>query len=129
MPDTTMTKLAQSIERCRTQLAVAELFALKYDSKLPDGLGSLWTGSFGTRFDISLRGRSQSDRDKALSLLGEVFGRGGWEAKISFNHDYFDWSQRIDGVEIKIEGAQPTGQPKSFPVDPKQFPLQLEDNR
>lgn len=125
-----MTKLQETVSRAHAELVLAEIFVLKYGDKLPDGLGGFWTGSFGTSFDIALRSRSDDDRQKALTLLGEVFGRAGWLATMNqsgYGFHGFDWSKTVDGVKVKIEGAQRFDQPESFPVDPRSFPLQLED--
>lgn len=126
----TLTRNQKSINDARIALHAGEMFLLKYDAKLPPDLGLLCVGGFGAHFDVNLMHRDQCDRDKALAHLGEVFGRSGWEAKLSAGYHQFhgyDWRKEVDGVLIQIEGAQPTGQPKSFPVDPKQFPLQIED--
>lgn len=124
-----MTKHQQTIADTRGSADRAELFLLKYESKLPEGLGYLYIVHEQVQFEISLEHRSQADRDKALTYLGETFGRSDWQAKINFDHTAFNWSKPVDGVSITIRCAQPTGQPKSFPVDPKQLPLQLKDQQ
>lgn len=122
-------QIKQATIDARNALVIAELFVVKYESKLPEGLGSFYVGGFGAHYDVNLSYRDRDQRNKALSHLGEVFGRAGWEAKISGGYQFhgFDWTKEVDGVRVKIEGAQKIDQPQSFPVDPKQFPLQIED--
>lgn len=125
-----MTNHQQAIAECRAALEAAEIFLLKYESKLPEGLGSLYVGGFGAHFDVGLMHRNDEERNKALAYMGDTFGRSGWEAKLVTGYSQFDgfnWTKEVDGVRVKIEGAQKLDQPKSFPVDPKQFPIQLED--
>jgi hypothetical protein len=116
----------RDIEEARTSLAAAELFATINGAKLPAGLGSLYIG-YRVSYSVFLRNRSKGERDRALTFLGETFGRADWTATMNSNGDAFNWKKTVDGVDIVIEDAQPTGQPKSFPVDPKQFPLRIED--
>jgi len=131
-PDTETPKLTRNrkaIQEARTGLEIAEIFVSKYDAKLPEDLGRLYILCGTAQYDVGLRGRTEEERNTALAYLGDTFGRGGWEANVSTGYNFhgYDWSKKVDGVYLKIEGAQPTGQPQSFPVDPKQFPLQLED--
>lgn len=122
-----MTRHQQTLLDCKQALADGELFLLKYESKLPEDLGDFYVASYGVRFEVRLGGRSDTQREKALCYLGDVFGRSGWEATLGYGGSYFNWHKLVDGVVIQIEAAQMTGTPKSFPVDPKQFPLQLAD--
>jgi len=97
------------LQDARNALECGELFFLKYHAKLPQDLGCLYVGGFGAHYDVSLKHRSRDDRNKALAHLGEVFGRSGWEAKMSTGYQFhgFDWKKEVDGVWVKIEGAQP----------------------
>lgn len=122
-------QLKQAIIDTQRAFNNTELFVVLHDAKLPNGLGSLYIGCFGAHYDVNLCHRNDDDRNKALAHMGEVFGRSGWEAKlnVSYNFHGFAWTKTVDGVRVKIEGAQKIDQPQSFPVDPKQFPLQIED--
>lgn len=122
-----MSKFQKAIHETRNALAVAEIFALKYEAKLPEELGEIYIASFGVHYDIRLSTRDDHNRNKALAHLGEVFGRSGWESTLAYGARYFDWQKELDGVKINIQGAQMMNQPDRFPVDPKQFPLQIED--
>lgn len=122
-----MKEIALEITKATKAVQTAEVFAAKYSAKLPDGLGAFACGNFGADFTIYLRGRSPSDRDKALILVGDVFGRGGWVAESAYGHDGFHWKQVVDGVAITIQYAQEIDSPKTFPVNPNQFPVQLEN--
>lgn len=112
------------INQAQESVKVMELFALKYGAKLPKEL---------VRFSLSVPrpfcfirlGYTNEDRDRALSVVGEVFGRADWTASRDRHNDCFNWDKTLDGVNIYISGAQKFDQPEKFPVDPKQFPLQL----
>ena len=122
-----MTKHQTQVAKTRESLQMAELFLVKYESKLPEDLGDLTVFTGFVEFEVNLRYRQDNDRSKALTYLGETFGRADWNATINHDGTAFDWRKTLDGVQLSIRFAQPTDQPKSFPVDPKQFPIQLED--
>lgn len=124
-----MTKHRKTIEDVRASADRAELFLLKYESKLPEELGFIQIHSERACYHVLLDHRNENDRNKALAHLGDTFGRADWQAEANYNNTAFNWSKEVDDVQIRISGAQPTGQPQSFPVDPKQFPIQLEDAR
>lgn len=120
-------QLEETIKNVKKQVEIAEVFVLKYDAKLPEGLGSLMISNEGVQYFIHLTGKTDDDRQRALSVLGDVFGRSDWSATATYNRRGYDWGKRLDGVRLHIFEAQKTDEPDSFPVDPKQFPLQLED--
>lgn len=123
-----MIQIEDAINKAKEATKVAELFAIKYSAKLPDGLGNFATGSYGTTFNIYLKGRDEEDRQRALLILGDVFGRAGWIATPAYSNDGFHWGQKIDNVQVDITYAQEVNTPKTFPVAPNQFPIQIENN-
>lgn len=120
--------MQEQIQKQKELLRNTELFVIKYDSKIPKGLGMLIFGVDYVCFYVSLDGKTDSDRNRALAVMGDIFGRGGWDAQLEYRGRHFDWSKMLDSVSVKISCAQPIGKPEKFPVDPKSFPLQLEED-
>jgi hypothetical protein len=117
---------SESLSTAKNSIRIAELFLLKYDAKLPEDFGALIVSDRPVLyFDLSYK--PDDFREQALTLLGNVFGRSDWKAKLEYYGKAFDWSKTVDGVCITIEKAQLISQPEEFPVDPKQFPIQLEE--
>jgi hypothetical protein len=123
-----MKTIADTLDDYRTQLQIAELFRIKYDAKLPLGLGTFSIYSNSCNFHIGLTYVNPDDRQRALAVTGDVFGRGDWVARACYNNDGFDWTKTLDGVTITITKAQVLDSPRTFPVDPLAFPLQLEES-
>ena len=90
------------LERAKANVTIAEMFVLKYDAKLPDGLGDLYVSGYGVHYDVTLTSRNEENRNRALAHMGDVFGRGGWEAEIDHCGRHFNWSKQVDGVTLKI---------------------------
>lgn len=122
-----MSQLRKTYDGYRAQLKVADLFLTKYDSKLPEGLGTIIVNNDSVVFIVMLYRRAAYDTNKALTVLGDVFGRADWQAQMNYSHDAFDWSKVVDGVTLRILNAQTIDQPKAFPVNPNQFPIQLAE--
>jgi hypothetical protein len=120
-----MTTFAQQIADAEAAIEVVKLFLLKYESKIPAGMGNIDVAS--KSFFVFLNGRSDNDRTRALTVMGDVFGRSGWSSTFDRYDASYNWSKTVDGVKLSIQSAQKPNQPDSFPVDPKQFPIQIED--
>lgn len=120
----TKSVIRDRIDQIQVGLKIAEVFLAKYESKLPPELGSFMIWDNVPRYSINLQ-YDEENRDKILTLFGDVFGRADWKSKLEYQGRHYNWTKTLDGVLLIIECAQATSQPDSFPVDPKQFPLQL----
>lgn len=128
-----MTQRQTSLDQYSTQLAVLSNFVFLYDSKIPDDFGSIGISSISYKptcvFCLPTDDRdTEGNREKALTLLGDVFGRNGWEAKLDYNGRYFDWRKDVDGVSICICSAKRAVKADTFPVPPSEFPILLQDS-
>lgn len=121
-----MQTLREQIDNQIQFVNAAELFLTIYGSKIPEGLGMIIFAPETPMFYVSLDGKEPSDRDRALSAMGDVFGRADWKAVLEYRGRHFDWSKTVNNVLLTISCAQLIGKPEAFPVDPKQFPLQIE---
>lgn len=119
--------IIKKVQEFKQQLTVAELFAIKYGPKLPEDVGNFSISSGLVQFSYDATYDIDENRDRILTLFGDVFGRSNWTSKLSYYGRHFDWKKELDGVEIRIDGARKVSQPEAFPVDPKEFPIQLED--
>lgn len=119
-------RIIQSIEQTHIGVQIATAFAKKYADKLPEDLGSLFISDSNVHCTVSLSHSwiTAEDRAKALTVLGDIFGRDGWLAK-SDGH-LINWSKKLDGVALSIIGAEWMPE-HSTPVHPSKFPLQLAD--
>jgi hypothetical protein len=125
--ETEIPQLQKSLAQTKEQVKLAELFLIKYCSKLPDGMGTLSIGQNSFTYAVNLGYKTEDDRNKALTIMGDVFGRADWVAKITYNRDGYDWSKKLDGCSLYIFEAQKLSAPQDFPVNPTQFPIQLTD--
>lgn len=77
----------------------------------------------GHQLDINIY--TDHERERVLAQTGEVFGKTGWTAFPSSG--LYHWTKEVKGVRIRIYQAQPIPQMSAYQVDPKQFPVLLED--
>lgn len=62
-----------------------------------------------------------------IEEAGRIFGRTGWtETPEASTPGNYKWTKTLDGVELIIYGAKRI-ETLERPVNPKEFPLQLED--
>lgn len=108
------------------QLDIGRLFLLKYDSKLPEDQGNFGLSNI-PYLTFDLQYVDEDNRASALTYLGSTFGRREWLATLEYRGRHFDWHKMVDGVKVNIYCARKLDAPESFPVDPKEFPIQLED--
>ncbi len=124
-----MNYLQKQFSAQTAHLDTAKAFVDKFGDKLPEGTASLncvpISGSPPSCY-LSV-GYSEGDRQKALALFGDVFGRTGWVQKLSFDKASYDWEMVVDGVLLHISRAEkvPTER-ENIPVPPTKFPLQLQ---
>jgi len=121
-----MSKIQTTIEGVTAQLKVAEHFALCYQSKLPETFGHFSIDAESVSFFCALEHVSDAERQASLQIMGEVFGRQGWESKLNYNRKAYDWSKTLDNVRLCIYGATLVDVPTSFPVPASSFPILLE---
>ena len=62
---------------------------------------------------------------KDAGEMGKIFGKQGWTRTINYAKK-FDWKKEIDGVKLSIDSAENMELNES-PVNPKDFPIQIED--
>lgn len=118
------TDLAQIITATKT---LAD-FVAKYGDALSDNLVTI-SCSDNPFCRIDLNYADQSNTDRALAVAGEVFGRVGWTAKQSpYGENHINWIRVIDGVTVQIDGAEKLPPIAEHAVDPKAFPLMLENS-
>jgi hypothetical protein len=122
-----MTYLQTQAAKLVKSSEIATKFADKYGDRLPEGLADLGVGSMYPTLYIST-GYSEQNRIKALTLIGEVFGRDGWTQHLNFDRTSYNWKRTLDGVFITIGPAEkiPT-EIDARPVPPSKFPIQLTD--
>lgn len=110
-------KLAESDEARR-------IFAAEFGDKLPEGLAS-----FATITDVAMcfihTGHSPDDRQRALALIGDVFGRTGWTQELNYDRKTYNWKRVISGVLVQITNAESAPVETTKEVPPNKFPLQL----
>jgi hypothetical protein len=104
-------------------------FAAKFGEQLPAVACGCMVSYDGIPSVTLYTGNTSDDKDKALSLYGDVFGRDGWMAEESQTYrGTFNWSKTIDGVPVTILHAeQLPPKPTAIPVPPSKFPIQLAD--
>lgn len=68
-----------------------------------------------------------SNRDRLLDLVGRWFGKDGWTRELAYYKDSFTWKKSIGEVRIEISHAEMVALPPNRPVDPRDFPILLED--
>lgn len=113
----------EKISRVQKNIDLAKQFLQKYDELLPEDFGNI-----SVEHEMHITFHCSNDlREQQLELLGRVFGRNGWTAELEYYGKFFNWSKELDGVKLIIYCAQNSTTPEKFPVDPKQFPIQLED--
>lgn len=128
-----MTPRQTNLNLYSTQLEILSVFLTKYDDLLPLDFGSVSISSIYNHptcvFCLPTDDRdTEGNREKALTLLGDVFGRNGWEAKLDYNGRYFNWRKDVDGVSICICSAKRAVKANTFPVPPSEFPILLQDS-
>jgi hypothetical protein len=114
--------LAERMDKYRSQIELLEAFLMAYGDKLPEGIA--FVGIEPAKLTI-LTGYTGDDRNRVLSLCGDVFGREGWTKQLAYTKDKFHWSRVIDGVVVEINDAEEFPLPDKIPVPPQSFPLQL----
>ncbi len=124
---TTPNKLEKQYDGMKAELEKLRAFLDSYGSKIPDGLGNISLYN-RAEFAVMLSHRANSDRDRALQVVGDIFGREGWTAKPEYGGQSFDWTKEIDGVRLNIYGAETLPKLEPMPVPPSKFPLQLADS-
>lgn len=119
----------KELKQFEENLSILKAFCHKYGDKLPELLVSLSGNMSGEQPYASayLRYSDDETRDRALQLLGELFGRQGWTGKQDRGDEYHDWFKIIDSVKFTIYGAkQSPPTPPEYKVQPTEFPLLLE---
>lgn len=123
-----MSYLKKQLTEWRASADLLDAFDQAYGANIPDGLvfGSLTCSVPAITLSI---GHSPEDRNKALTLYGDLFGRSGWEMTPScMNRNSFDWEKTIDGVKLVIYGAEAFPErDRRVPVPPAKFPIQIAD--
>lgn len=123
-----MTTLQTQLAAYERGLATMRQFVAEYDSKIPDGLGFSYVDKDDAAFMVNLAYRSETDRQRALQVMGDLFGRDGWTAKPDHNNKAFDWNKTLDtGMRLAIYGAEKLPELVPMLVPPSKFPIQLED--
>lgn len=119
-------------------------FCSQFDSKIPeDFFTPSITFNFCNTVDGDIKDQSKfhlvchlnyvtdQDRDRALTLMGDLFGRHGWTASqtnSSYERPRLDWTKEVMGIPITIYGAKfLPKQPDEIPVMPSEFPVLLRD--
>lgn len=126
--------MKNQLAKLTTNLAMLTAFVDAYADKLPEHFGHIdindtVTGTASFRLHLgSSAGCDAQERDRALSLIGDTFGRNGWTKGLNCRCDAFDWSQDFNGVLVTIFSAEPIPQALGkMPVPASAFPIQLED--
>lgn len=122
-----MNPLQTGIEKQKSCIATAEAFAAKFGDKLPEGVAHIDFVMMGSATCYLRVGYTESDRQRALALFGDVFGREGWTQALNYDRQSYDWSREIDGVKLFISKAETIPAEPSREVPPTKFPLQLKD--
>lgn len=136
-------KLQDQTNAFSAALETLKNFSWLYNNKIPEGLVSMSlyvvqeyrvdgpsTPLGKVHANISLSCQVDSERDRALTLLGDVFGRHGWTAKRngSAYQPGYDWSKELQGVKITITSAKMLPKERDdIPVAPQEFPVLLHD--
>ena len=116
--------MKQRLKQYEAALAVLSAFVKKYEHLLPEDVGCI--GIDGPSCGIHT-GYHAEDRNRVLSLAGDVFGRAGWMRKLNYNKNAFDWSKDVEGVNVTIWNAEPVPTPDQTPVAPSAFPIQIAE--
>lgn len=118
--------LTSSIEQIATQLNKATEFVKVYGELLPDTFGYFTIRSDYCIYTVSLTYESDSNKERALALIGDLFGTKGWTSKPDAENRNFDWFKLLPcGVKVKIYGAAKMPEYVEQPVPPTAFPLAL----
>lgn len=119
----------ESIEKAHAAGQVFAEFCTKWGDKLPRELfhHSFDGQAYYIYSHLNILCRTSADRDKALAFIGDALGRDGWTSEEDRHNRGFTWSKVVDGIQIKIIGAEVLPPVTASPVPPSKFPLQLAD--
>ena len=118
------------IESLENNIRVLRDFAAQYP--IPDDLDSVLVISVGESIQVQFQcnwAPNEHGRQKLLAFCGETFGRTGWTAVKDQWNSYFNWSKEVAGVTVRLVGAVEDKSPATFPVQPTEFPIMLEDQK
>lgn len=119
--------MKKQLEKYKHHIAIAEAFVHKFGDKIPDGIGGIGINNYTEFPSIGFScGYSGDDRNRVLSLLGEVFGTKGWIRVLNYDRTNYNWTQRIDDVDITIVSAESVPTEEKSAVPPTAFPLLLK---
>lgn len=120
--------MAEKAAKFTAAAATLAAFLERYGDQLPDGIGYVSISHEAIPECNLGTGNTPDDRNRSLALVGDVFGRDGWEGEMRYNRDGYNWTRTILGVLVTIQNAEmmPPPVPK-MPVPPHKFPLQLAD--
>ncbi len=117
--------ITEIITTTKQGIAIAELFALKYEAKLPEHLQRIQIDRDTVTLCFSLEYDGEDSRNATLFAIGSTFGWTDWRARIAYDNLAYHWEKEVDGVKVTIMYAQKTEKQQGFPVSPTAFPLQL----
>lgn len=119
------------------QLEIIRPFVAKYRDRIPETFGTLSMGAgyesnpmpgLYVHLSEGAHDYCQTNREKALSLAGEVFGTDDWISTMNRDRTGYDWTTVRHGVKITISNAALITEPRvSFPVPANAFPIMLQD--
>lgn len=113
----------------RAQLETLNAFFVSYPD-LPDATSincaSEWDNDKTPRlhFDCSII----PNKTLFMDTIAKLFGKVGWMKKYNPSYNCYDWYKTIDGVSLRLSEVEELPRPLSdIPVDPKEWPLLLDD--
>lgn len=115
------------LDKTAYNLTILTNFFVRHSDKFPTEL-LVNPDADSCRVCIHITNDNENFRTQILTIIGEVFGRTDWMAELDYRGQYYDWEKEVDEVKVRIFGAQGTGVKEKFPVNPKMFPLQLQES-
>lgn len=124
-----MNTLQKYVADSAANLTLAQAFADKFGDKLPKEVAAIHgVNCFGAPECSISTGYYPDDRLRALSLVGDVFGRDGWKRLKDYGNETFSWSKTVDGVRVLVPRVENIEIPlNDSPVPVNAFPLQLAE--
>lgn len=120
-------QIQNDMEAIASNTQIMADFVAKYGAAIPDGLANL-SCSTKPRLSIDLDYQDAKNTERALATIGEIFGRSGWTSKQNaYKSNHRDWEKTIDGVFIKVDGAEKFPAAEERLVAPVEFPLMLTE--